>query len=269
VNDRSAGLLAICRHVFDPDAQSVALHPGHDGTAVLRATTTVGEVTVKRHRAPERHHQEVHAYRHWTPALRDRAPQLLAVSDDPPAIVVTALPGRPFADCRLDAGREAEAHRQAGQLLRMLHHAAPPRSEPDMTAWLADRGEQWLTLAKTILPARRRAEIREHLRALATLGPVSAVPCHLDYTPRNLLLGGTDRQVAVIDFEHARYDLAARDLVRLATRTWPARPDLEAAFLDGYGLLTALDKQIIEHCAHLDALTAAARAAGLGPFLGR
>jgi len=264
MNDPTAGLLAICRRVLDPDAQPVALHPGHDGTAVLRATTAVGEVIVKRHRSPERHRQEVHAYRHWTPVLRDRAPQLLAVSDEPPAIVVTALPGRPLTTLRLGTDKEAEAHRQAGQLLRLLHHAAPPRTEPDMTGWLANRGEHWLALATTVLSTRRRAEIREHLQALTALGPVPAVPCHLDYTPRNLLLRRTDGQIAVIDFEHARYDLAGRDLVRLATRAWPARPDLEAALLDGYGPLIDLDRKIIEHCAHLDALTAAVRGAGIG-----
>jgi hypothetical protein len=266
MNDPAAELLAICRRVLDPDAQPIALRPGHNGTAVLHAATAVGEVIVKRHRGRERHDQEVHAYRQWTPVLLCRAPQLLAVSDDPPAIVLTALPGRPLADSRPDPGGEAEAHKQAGELLRLLHHAAPSRSEPDMTVWLAERGEQWLTLAAMVLPARRRAEIREHLRALAEVEPVSAVPCHLDFTPRNLLYSEVpDPRIAVIDFEHARYDLAARDLVRLATRIWRTRPDLEAAFLGGYGRLSDLDRQIMEHCTHLDALTAAVRAVGVGP----
>ncbi|MEU7906598.1 hypothetical protein [Actinoplanes sp. NPDC049118] len=57
-----------------------------------------------------------------------------------------------------------------------------------MTDWPADRGEHWLAIARSILPATRRAEIRAHLRAL-----------------------------------------------------------------------TGLDRQIIEHCAHLDALTSAVR----------
>jgi Ser/Thr protein kinase RdoA (MazF antagonist) len=84
------------------------------------------------------------------------------------------------------------------------------------------------------------------------------VPCHLDFTTRNLI-AQPNGDVAVIDFEHSRRDLAARDLVRLATRTWLQRPDLEEAFLHGYGPLNDLDRQIIEHCAHLDALTAIAR----------
>jgi len=261
VNTAITELLDICRRLIDPAAEPITVHAGHNGTAVLRATTAAGEVIVKRHRSPDRHRQELHAYQHWTPALGDRAPALLAVSDDPPAIVITALPGRPLTTAILGAAEETEAYRQAGELLRKLHLAGAPRMEPNMNAWLAERGEQWLALAKDILSAERRAEIRAHLRELARLGPIPAVPCHLDYTPRNLLTTATGRLTA-IDFEHTRYDLAARDLVRLATRVWPTHPDLQDAFLHGYQALTEEDHQVIEHCSHLDALTAAVRAAG-------
>jgi Ser/Thr protein kinase RdoA (MazF antagonist) len=264
VTEPAEALLAICRRLLDTDAHPVAVHQGHNGTVVLRAATATGEVIVKLHRGLDRHRQEVHAYQHWTPALRGRTPRLLASTEDPPAIVITALPGRTLAEADLPPQREVEAHRQAGELLRRLHAAVPSRTEPDMTAWLAERGEYWLALGREIIPARRQAEIRAHLTALSDLGPIPAVPCHLDYTPRNLLVGQSD-QVGVIDFEHARYDLAARDLVRLATRTWPTRRDLEHAFLDGYGPLDALDHQIIEHCSYLDALTSGVRAAGQQP----
>ena len=258
MNAAVADLLGICRRLVAAAAAPVTVHAGHNGTVVLRATTRAGEVIVKRHRGPERHRQELHAYQRWTPALRGRAPRLLAVSDDPPAIVITALPGSPLATASLSATQEVKAHRQAGELLRVLHDSGPAQVEPDMTAWLAERGERWLALADGILPAARRAEIRAHLRELAQLGPIPAVPCHLDYTPRNLLATATG-QVTVIDFEHARYDLAARDLVRLATRTWPGRPDLEDSFLEGYGCLSDHDREVIAHCSHLDALTAVVR----------
>lgn len=104
----------------------------------------------------------------------------------------------------------------------------------------------------------RKAEITAHLRQLTQLGPLSTVPCHLDFTARNLIVQ-PNGDLAVTDFEHSRRDLAARDLVRLATRIWPQHPDLEEAFLRGYGPLSDLDRQIIEHCAHLEALTATAR----------
>jgi Ser/Thr protein kinase RdoA (MazF antagonist) len=272
-------LLALCRRLVDPYAEPRTVHAGHNGTVTLRAATTDGEVIVKLHRGLDRHRREVHAYRHWAPALNDQAPRLLAISDQPPVIVISALPGRPLAETQLTPQSEAETHRQAGELLRRLHHAAPPNTEKNMPEWLAERGEHWLTLAKTLLPAKRRAEIHAHLSALSTLGPIPAVPCHLDYTPHNLLCvtpsprvqqppeqqhrahTSDSPRISAIDFEHARYDLAARDLVRFATRTWHHRPDLQRAFLKGYGPLSDLDKQVIEHCSHLDSLTKTVRAA--------
>ncbi len=254
-------LLELCRRHIDPRAEPVTSHAGHDQTSVLRAATRDGKVIVKIHRSRERHDRERDAYHRWVPALGERAPRLLAEISDPPAIIVTALPGAPVTELALPPETEWDVFGQAGALLAAWHRAGPPRETPDMTAWLAARGEQWLALAETILPAARRSDIRAHLRALAGLGPLPAVPCHLDFTPRNLLYD-TERGVGVIDFEHARYDLAARDLVRLAERVWRDRPDLETAFLTHYGPLSKLDRQVIEHCTHLDALTAAVRATG-------
>jgi Ser/Thr protein kinase RdoA (MazF antagonist) len=273
MTDPSEVLLTICRRLVDPEAQPVALHAGHNDTAVLRASTTAGQVVVKCHRSLDRHRQEVHAYQHWTAALGGKTPRLIAINDDPPGIVATAMPGRPLAEANLERQQELQAHRQAGGILSLLHNAAPPRFEPDMTAWLSERGEHWLTLARDLLSAQRRADIRAHLRALAALGPLPAVPCHLDFTPRNLLCSTAsepaqvndlgvatppaplDVSIAVIDFEHARFDLAARDLVRFATRTWPKRPDLEQAFIEAYGAVTELDREVVEHASYLDALT--------------
>jgi len=261
VNPQTGHLLAICRHLVDPDATVVTTHAGHAGTTILQAATRHGHVIVKTHRGPDRHRQEIHAYQQWTPTLGARTPRLIATCDNPPAIVITAIAGTPLAKLQLDRTEEQKAHRQAGELLRDLHAAAPPRSQPDMTRWLAQRGADWLRLAEPILPANQRTVIEHHLRALADLGPITAVPCHLDYAPRNLLWTA-DHTTCVIDFEHARYDLAARDLVRMARHVWTGRPELEEAFLDGYGPLTETDRHVIKHGAHLDILTAAVRATG-------
>lgn len=249
-------LLKLCQRLLDADAVPVAWHPGHAGTCTLRASTgTHGGVIVKVHRSPERHTQEVHAYRTWVPALGDRAPRLLLTTDDPPAIVMTAVPGVPLTQCRLAPEAEQDAYRQAGQLLATLHAAGPPRLEPDWTAWLAERAEYWIQRAEDRITASRRSEIRAHMQVLRDLAPLPATPCHLDVMPRNMIYGD-DGVVRLIDFEHSRYDLPARDLVRLATRIWPRRPDLRDSFLDSYGQLTAIDHEVIEHCAHIDALTA-------------
>lgn len=254
-------LLDLCRRHFDPHAEPVARHAAQDQTNVLRAATRDGEVIVKIHRSRGRHERERDAYHRWVPALGEWAPHLLAEIDDPPAIIVTALAGTPVAELVLPPEIERDLFGQAGALLAAWHNAEPPRDTPDMTAWLGARGEQWLHLAEPILSATQRADIRVHLRDLTELGALPTMPCHLDFTPRNLLYA-PDGAAGVIDFEHARYDLAARDLVRLSNRVWRDRPDLQDAFLTRYGPLSDLDHQVIEHCTYLDTLTAAVRATG-------
>lgn len=252
-------LLEVCRRTIDPTATAVRCH----GSRVLRVATCRGEVIVKLHHRPDRHQQELYAYLHWTSALGDRAPRLLAATDEPPALVVTALAGQPVTACSLSRNAEREAQRRAGALLRDFHNAGPPLRTLDIPALLHQRGMAWLEVARDVIHPWRRAEIADHLSALRALGPIASVPCHLDFTPANILLD--DKGILrAIDFEHARYDLAARDLVRLATRTWTDRPDLEEAFQATYGMLTELDRQVITHCTHLDDLTRTARIHGLG-----
>ncbi|WP_341719357.1 aminoglycoside phosphotransferase family protein [Micromonospora sp. FIMYZ51] len=251
----SDDLLQLCRRLLNTDAVPVTWHPGHAGTHVLRVITDEhDEVIVKPHRSQERHMQEVHAYRSWAPALGNRAPHLLAAADDPPAIVVTAVPGVPLNQRRLDPEAEQDAYRQAGLILKTLHAAGSPRLEPDWTAWLAQRAEYWIHQAGDRITPSFRAEVRAHMRALRDLAPLPTVPCHLDFMPRNMIYGD-DGIVRLIDFEHSRYDLPARDLVRLATRIWPLRPDLRDSFLAEYGQLSKIDQEVLEHASYLDALS--------------
>ncbi|PZG21422.1 hypothetical protein C1I95_07545 [Micromonospora craterilacus] len=251
----SDDLLQLCRRLLGAGAVPVTWHPGHAGTHVLRASTAEhGEVIVKPHRSQERHMQEVHAYRTWVPALGDRAPRLLATANDPPAIVITAVPGVPLNQRTLDSDAEQDAYRQAGRLLKALHAAGPPQLKPDWTAWLAQRAEYWIHQAGDRITSDFSAEVGVHMRALQDLAPLPTLPCHLDFMPRNMIYGD-DGLVRLIDFEHSRYDLPTRDLVRLATRIWPLRPDLRDSFLDEYGQLTEVDHEVLEHCSYVDTLT--------------
>ena len=84
--------------------------------------------------------------------------------------------------------------------------------------------------------------------------------CHVISTSSRATGCLTSPGTALIDFEHARSDLPARDLVRLRFRVWPSRPDLRDAFFDGYGRrLTDAEDELIWHLGALDALTALAR----------
>lgn len=64
-------------------------------------------------------------------------------------------------------------------------------------------------------------------------GPVSTVPTHGDWHPRNWLLDGN--AVRIIDFGRFEFRPPVSDFCRLDARTWRGRPELEKAFLRGYG----------------------------------
>ncbi|MFE3281132.1 aminoglycoside phosphotransferase family protein [Nocardia sp. NPDC059239] len=255
--------LTLCRQHIDPQAQPVAADRGNDRT--LRCMTpTVGGVFVKVHRHRSRYDRERRAYRRWVPTLAPHAPRLLGAIDNPPALFLTTVAGVAVASAELGLADELTALAQAGALLNAFHAAESVRETTDVAAWLAERGRAWLRLAEGVMSRRERDDIRAHLALLEALDVGAAVPCHLDFTPQNMIFDRDRQMLHIIDFEHARFDLAARDLVRLTDRYFRDRPELAEAFFSTYPPVSDLDRQVIEHCTALDHLTASVRAAGLG-----
>ena len=230
----------------------ITWHCGHADTVVLRASSANHpSVIIKIHRGEMRHTQEVRAYQDWLPQLGDGVPRLVEFGDDPPGIAITAVPGVALADCHLSIADEQDAYAAAGALLAKLHAAAPQIHDPQFPGWLAERGRQWLHRAGDRISAADRRSAERKLDELADVTPPPLVPCHLDLTPRNLIRD-IDGTIRLIDFEHSRHDLAARDLVRLTTRVWRQRPDLEEAFRSTYGAHTDGERHLIECCTAID-----------------
>jgi Ser/Thr protein kinase RdoA (MazF antagonist) len=246
----STALHAVAARLLGPCTVTGVLSP-----AVARITTESGdELVVKQHATRSKHEREVHAYRRWAGALGSSAPALKAVDDPAMVIITSALPGRVHS-----GDLPASAHRQAGAVLRRFHDAEPPSELPWFHDWLHDRADHWSGQAATLLSAADAAVIGSHLAALAEAKVPPGGPCHLDFQPRNWLISRSG-DVSLIDFEHARINLPARDFVRLRFRIWAARPDLRDAFLDGYGRpLTEDEDQPVWHLGAIDALTVLVR----------
>jgi thiamine kinase-like enzyme len=88
---------------------------------------------------------------------------------------------------------------------------------------------------------------------LAGLPRPVAVPCHRDYTPRNWLVDAG--RLYVVDFEWTGPDVWISDLARLHLGAWASRPDLQDAFVHGYGReLDDTDRAILHGCAVLIAV---------------
>ncbi len=168
--------------------------------------------------------------------------------------MISAIPGEPVswpAPARPRPGSirhaaELAVHRDAGTALRLLHDAQPPLPCTDLGSAKTAELDQLAPQAAGLLTRRELTFARSEAAALTATGGACLVPCHGDYTPRNWLADGDT--VRIIDFEWARLDAPLADLARLHLGIWHARPDLRAAFLDGYGQLDDADSGVLRGC---------------------
>lgn len=252
----------------------------HGESAVWRIDGPAGAAILKAHRDAAKARRERAFLERWAPGLAPHVPRLLgARSARPRALLVEHRAGR--VDAAPDAPGATRLHREAGAWLARLHALPHTDDDPvDVADAYALRADAWFARVASHLDGvgLREARARVHA-ALPALRGRRRVPCHRDFTPRNWL-AQDDRLVAVIDFEHARPDLAEADLLRLSSQLWPVRPELRDAFLDGYGApepppwiegLEVLEAvaTIAWAEAHADAEFAAAGRAVLSRLLGR
>lgn len=189
-------------------------------------------VIVKRLRNARPFAQERRALTRWAPHLSEQTAPLLAVDEPTRTLVLGLAPGVHPID--LAPADERAAHRRAGSFLRALHAIPDPGDDAmPLAEALTRRHAAALTRVAPHLTPDERAHL--HAGALeipALFADAVRVPCHRDFGPHNWLVDGP--RLTVLDFEHARPDCPLVDLIKLAV-DWPARPDLAAALLDGYG----------------------------------
>ncbi|MET9958214.1 phosphotransferase [Streptomyces sp. NPDC006326] len=199
---------------------------------------------LKRHRGAKFHDREVAAYRSWVPALGARVPRLVAADTSAQAAVVTALPGHPLHGMVLGASDEARVQQALGSLVGVLHRSAPER--PAAAATAADKIKRHLDGARPYLADGDEDLVLALVGAYADLPKPTLVPTHGDLQYRNVLLDGAGEPL-LFDFERSEYNTATRDMVRLSD-TWTGRPDLRAAFLDGYGRALTPEEELRMDC---------------------
>jgi Ser/Thr protein kinase RdoA (MazF antagonist) len=253
-----AGLFAFAKQVLGPCELLADCSWGHRMSSVMSLRNGHGATWfLKQHNHAERYLAEVTAYRQWVPALAERAPRLRASDDPLHAVILSAVPGyvtpwpadRPHDDSKRRAS-EAVVQHSAGQLLRQLHDGQPALPWDDFGAAKAEEFDQLAPFAAGLLTARELARARAQVHELTRAPCPVKVPCHRDYTPRNWLVdAGT---VYIVDFEWSRLDVWVNDLARLHLGIWATRPDLQDAFMSGYGReLNDADRAILHDCAVL------------------
>lgn len=219
-----------------------ALLPGHElvadlawgviDTAVLHLRHEGRDLVVKAG-GPENHHleREITAHRSVTRplVLAGRTGTLVHASSELRLLVVTHVPGE------LVQGRPEEhdpgVHRQAGELLALLHEQGRQVARTwELTT--RERVLAWLDRPHRIGAGTVR-RVQQVVDRWDVDRPRVVVPTHGDYQPRNWVVD--DGRLGVIDFGRAAWRPAETDLARLAAQQWRSRPDLEEAFLAGYG----------------------------------
>ncbi|GAA2342134.1 hypothetical protein GCM10010170_026080 [Dactylosporangium salmoneum] len=223
---------------------------------VVRLVTGDGRCFIaKQHNGHDRYVGERNAYRTWGTHVHGHAPELVGHDDATRTLLLTALAGDQADTAVPDSPEEELAHHEAGRILGKLHRATCMAQDGAVGAALADRLQRWIGRAvhAGLIDTAERTLLQHHAAIPATSLMDSAV-CHLDYQPRNWLVGDV---FGVCDFEHMRRDARVRDFARLEFRRWQAAPYLRTAFLDGYGRpLTDTEQRLLDSFGAIEAATA-------------
>lgn len=242
----------------------------HGYSRLWRLETDGGRVWLKMHAHPHKWAGEVHALTRWTLPL---APALLASRDEPCTVLLSEMPGEPN-------GTGARLWREAGAWLARLHQIengwfgnvrvdGSPHDEPsfDAEAFLGAQWEARLVSGRAsgLLQAHEIGFVEGAMRdGLPLFRGERPCAIHRDYTPRNWLAHPDGSLAAVIDFEHARWDVRAADLQRPWSREFLGDPSLAEAFYDGYGGLADLLRAQIATLRTVMALTTIVWATSVG-----
>jgi hypothetical protein len=200
-------------------------------TTVLEMTHGGSRFIVKAGGSNDHHiGREIHAHLNWLLpwTSRGRAPALEHGDAEAKLLITRYLPGElVLGSAHADA---PATYRQAGKLLAPFHAQAAVTDDG------YERRENEKSLAWLAGPHRIAPSAVDRLRAEIATWPtptVTLVPTHGDWQPRNWLI--CNDLVSVIDFGRAALRPAWTDLARLAAQEFRRDPDLEAAFLEGYG----------------------------------
>jgi hypothetical protein len=200
-------------------------------TTVLEMTRAGSRFIVKAGGDNDHHiERELHAHLHWLGpwTSRGRAPTLVHGSVEAKLLVTRCMPGE--LALASQHSNDPSAFRQAGELLALLHTQTVVTDE-DYERRENAKSLAWLSGPRRIAKATVE-QLRGEIAAWPT-PPATLVPTHGDWQPRNWLVHND--VVSVIDFGRAAMRPALTDFARLAVQDFRRAPNLEAAFLEGYG----------------------------------
>ncbi|MEU0108293.1 phosphotransferase [Streptomyces sp. NPDC006251] len=262
----SSALLQWAQTVVGP--VHLARDVSHDrpNSLVWQVRGATGVVFAKVAPNPASFARDTRALREVAPGMEPgTAPLLLAADPLQQALLLSPVHGRRVKGLSLTPAEQRILHRQAGRWVRRFHGGPGELSAQDHAdaaaevARAAEGAEKHLDRAGDLISSKDRRTVRWHAAALGRLGPLPAGYIHGDFRERNWLLDASPAAwvFGAVDLERARPHAAVADLVHLAGGPWVGRPDLQQAFLAGYGrTLTDEERWALRCLCALDAASA-------------
>lgn len=200
---------------------------------------------LKRPRGGRAYRQERDAYRGWGAHLGRWMVPLLGHDDALRALLLGVAGGELVDQRAWSPSVLMGAFEEAGRFRKALDEA-PRLGAPDpmpLAEAMRRRAEGWARRARASLSAEalRLADPDGLVRVMSEAGAwedARRVACHRDFSPRNWALDVGARggpRLTVLDFEHARADVALVDRLKLWDAWWLHTPALRTAFEAGYG----------------------------------
>lgn len=234
---------------------------GHGYSHLWRIRAGERSYWLKLHAHPNKWGGEVNALRRWTSPFVP-SPTIVGVRDNPPSLLMTEVEGLMAEAANLEPAEEMQLWRDAGSYIRTLQEhqndwfgqptsegspSGSARQDPiEFVAGSFDarihQGIEKALWSQTELDFIQKAS-KDWPTALQGETPVAV---HRDFSPRNWLVQPNGSLSAVIDWEHARWDVRAADLNRPWDTDFVHKPYLPKALEEGYGGFDdALRQQIL------------------------
>ena len=161
-------------------------------------------------------------------------PSILDQQDQPPALLMTRLPGINMALHSIPMPDWSQASRLAAQFLKAWQQQ--PFKDQDslpLNRALPQRLESWIEQGSDCLTQEEISVARQRVGDGSIFEGHQRVPCHNDFQPRNWLWNG--QSLGIIDFEHAHANHPVFDWVRLELGLWQKMPELRDEFIEEWG----------------------------------
>jgi len=222
----------------------------HASSQLWRLRNGNGFFWLKLHKQAGKWASEIHALAQWAPGL-GVSPNVVAFRAEPPALLVTEVPGTMSTTLALTPEAESRLWYEAGLYQARLHRikndwfgatnidGSPQGSQAyDPVAFVRNNIE--VRLRQGTDRGHWSPEERDFIsRAMdtwcAALANEKPTAIHRDYGPRNWMADDSGAFVGPIDWEHARWDVRAGDMNRHWDDVFVTKPWLAKPFFEGYG----------------------------------